>query len=79
LSLLCCIHRIPYTQMIHIGWQDEHFVRGEVKIVSERAVKLRRVVGGISPLILNLGIKWKRVVRATSSPLDRGERAAGYQ
>jgi hypothetical protein len=55
-------------------------VRGEVKgkIVSEMAVKLCRVSGGISPLILNLGTKWQRVVRATSSPLYHGERAAGY-
>jgi hypothetical protein len=54
-------------------------VRGEGKIVSERAIKLHRIIGGISPLILNLGNKWKRAVRATSSPLDHGERAAGYQ
>ena len=53
-------------------------MRGEGKIVSERAVKLCRVVGGISPLILNLDTKWKRAVRASSSPLDHRERAVGY-
>ena len=71
LSLLCCIYRNPYTQMIHTGWQDQHFVRGEGngKIVSERAVKLCRVSGGLSPLILNLGTKWQPVVRAAGNPL----------
>lgn len=48
-------------------------MRGESKIVSERAVKLCRVGGGISPHILNLDIKWNEWLEPPRRHLIKGK------
>ena len=45
------------------------FVRGEHKVVSAHAVKAYRGRKGVAPHILNLGIRWRWVVKITPLPL----------